>query len=113
METLLYFAIWAAVIFLMMRFGCGAHVTGHGHGNKRAHGNSENGQKLRWVAPKKDVDSVCRKTVVTDKAKSGVFDGHVYYFCSRECREPFEAAPDLYAGGENRRGVRQLEQLHG
>jgi hypothetical protein len=31
----------------------------------------------------------------------------------RECREPFEAAPDLYAGGENRRGVRQLKQLHG
>ena len=31
MEALVYFAVWAALIFVMMRFGCGAHVLGHGH----------------------------------------------------------------------------------
>ena len=26
MEALLYLALWGGLIFLMMRFGCGAHV---------------------------------------------------------------------------------------
>lgn len=30
MSALFYLLIWAAVIFLMLRFGCGAHVMGHG-----------------------------------------------------------------------------------
>ncbi len=115
METLLYFAFWAGLIFLMMRFGCGAHVMGHGHGNKQAHhgADSSGGDELHWVAPEKDVDPVCRETVATDKAKPSVFDGHVYYFCSRECREVFEAAPDLYLPGQHRRHAQQLEHLHG
>lgn len=29
MHTLMYFLIWGALIFVMMRFGCGAHVMGH------------------------------------------------------------------------------------
>jgi YHS domain-containing protein len=101
MEALLYFAIWAGIIFLMMRFGCGAHIMGHGHGNGMAQ--SKSGQagnpEVRWVPPKKDSDPVCGKTVATDKAKPSVHAGNVYYFCSRECREVFEAAPDLYVGG--------------
>ena len=46
-----------------------------------------------------DVDPVCGKTVRTDRAKPSVFAGTVYYFCSRECRERFEAAPELYVPG--------------
>ena len=101
MEALLYFAVWAGLIFLMMRFGCGAHIMGHGHGNGQTQnepgkaGNPE----VRWVPPNKDTDPVCGKTVTTDKAKPSVYAGNVYYFCSRECREVFEAAPDLYVGG--------------
>jgi YHS domain-containing protein len=101
METLLYFAFWAGLIFLMMRFGCGAHIMGHGHGNKQTQnkpgkaGNPE----VRWVPPKKDTDPVCGKTVTTDEAKPSVYTGNVYYFCSNGCREVFEAAPDLYVGG--------------
>ena len=30
MQTLVYFLVWGAFIFFMMRFGCGAHVMG-GH----------------------------------------------------------------------------------
>ena len=40
MEALIYFALWAGLIFLMMRFGCGAHVMGHGHG----HGGASEGR---------------------------------------------------------------------
>ncbi len=30
MSTLVYFLIWGAFFFFMMRFGCGAHIMGHG-----------------------------------------------------------------------------------
>ena len=31
LQNLLYFAIWAGLFFLMMRYGCGSHIMGHGH----------------------------------------------------------------------------------
>ena len=98
METLIYFVLWAAAIFLMMRLGCGAHVMGHDHRTPKTGDGSEPGRSpsLRWVPPDKDTDPVCKKIVVTNNAKSSVYAGHVYYFCSRECREAFEAAPNLY-----------------
>lgn len=100
MEALLYFAVWAGLIFLMMRLGCGAHIMGHGHG--KGHAQNKPGEtgnpEVRWVPPKKDTDPVCGKTVTTEKAKPSVYAGNVYYFCSRDCREIFEAAPDLYVG---------------
>ena len=36
MQTRMYFLIWGAFIFVMMRFGCGAHVMGHGTWEHRA-----------------------------------------------------------------------------
>lgn len=35
MNELAYFMPWAGNIFLMMRFDCGARVTGHGHGTTK------------------------------------------------------------------------------
>ena len=67
MENILYFVFFAGMFALMMRFGCGAHVMGH-HGNH--------------------VDSM--------QAKSAVYRGHAYYFCSPACREKFEAAPSSF-----------------
>jgi YHS domain-containing protein len=116
MEALLYFAVWAGLVFLMMRFGCGRHMMGHGHGNSHSQasgGNAETDRdEPRWIAPREDVDPVCGTTVSTDKAKSSVFDGHVYYLCSRECREVFEAAPRTYVGDNQRRSMGQLEHSH-
>ncbi len=111
MEALLYLALWGGLMFLMMRFGCGAHFMGHGHGKQPEPDGAAGGnlQEPRWVAPKKTVDPVCRKSVATGSAKPSVFDGNVYYFCSRRCREVFEAAPDVYLGGEPRGVARQLE----
>jgi len=99
MEALLYFVFWAGLISLMMRFGCGAHVMGHGrHGGAegRSQTDAHGRQALRWVPPARDVDPVCGRTVDTGKAKPSVYDGDVFYFCSRECREAFEARPALY-----------------
>ena len=101
MEALLYFAFWAGLIFLMMRLGCGAHIVGQGNSGEKVQGHSgDTGSvDVRWVPPKKDTDPVCGKTVATGKAKPSVYAGNVFYFCSRECREVFEAAPELYVGG--------------
>lgn len=100
MEQLFYFIVWAAMIFLMMRFGCGSHIMGRrrGPGNTTGQGDGNDGAALRWVPPKTETDPVCGKSVATETAKSSVHDGAVYYFCSRECREVFEAAPDIYLG---------------
>jgi len=115
MEALIYFLLWAGVIFLMMRFGCGAHIMGHGHGQ---HGSKSSGAEagrgdLRWIPPETDTDPVCGKKVRTDQAKPSVHDGTVYYFCSRECRERFEAAPDLYVGAGHGPQPKQLDTAHG
>ncbi|WP_372071499.1 YHS domain-containing protein [Tistrella mobilis] len=118
MNALFYFLIWAVIIFVMMRFGCGAHVMGHGHGKAKHgdanHSRQKNAEELRWIPPTKDVDPVCGKTVSTDKAKPSVHDGSVYYFCSRECRERFEAAPEQYVGpgAKTETPTPQLEDRH-
>lgn len=110
MEALIYFALWAGLIFLMMRVGCGAHVMGHGKHEKS--GNPESDAEIdsfRWVPPETDTDPVCGKKVRPDQAKPSVHDGMVYYFCSRECRERFEAAPNLYVGSSAGPQARELE----
>jgi hypothetical protein len=30
-QDVLYYGFWAGLFFLMMRFGCGRHIMGHGH----------------------------------------------------------------------------------
>ncbi len=113
MEALLYFGLWAGLIFLMMRFGCRAHVMGHGHGQHDGHAkDTSSGQdRLRWVPPETDVDPVCGMTVHTDKAKSAVHDGAVYYFCSSNCRERSEATPQRFVARANQQ-PKPMEHSH-
>ncbi len=99
MDALIIFAIWAGLYFLLMHPGRGAHVMGHGHGQARGEPGNAGSRNLRWRPPERDSDPVCGKSVRTEQAKPSVHDGNVYYFCSRDCREIFEAAPDLYLGG--------------
>jgi hypothetical protein len=47
LETVLYFLFWAGLFFVMMRFGCGAHVMGHMHhrdGPEKKHEPSDGGR---------------------------------------------------------------------
>ena len=124
MDMLLSLFFWGLLITVMMRFGCGSH--GHGHKTTRkkdeamatpadhssAYSVLEDRSALpevhmlnnvppvpaamRWTPPEKDTDPVCGKTVLPASAFPSVHDGWVYYFCSRECRERFEAAPEIY-----------------
>jgi hypothetical protein len=59
MGLLLYLLFFAGFFFLMMRFGCGAHVMGHGqHGNHGAEdrqnedGSNRSAEPVIAVAPK-------------------------------------------------------------
>ncbi len=115
MGTLLYFAVFAGLFFLMMRFGCGSHVMGHGHGGHEGHGAGppQDRSSTLWVPPETDVDPVCRTSVRTESAKSSVYRGTVYYFCSVEHRDAFEAEPDHYVGSKAGADVKQLEHHHG
>ncbi len=108
METLIYFAIWAGLAYLTIRPGYGAQVLGRGQAQASGVAGVAGHSNIRWTAPEKDIDPVCGHLVRTDRAKPSVHDGNVYYFCSRDCREIFEAAPELYPGG----GARDQELEH-
>lgn len=99
MSTVIYFLVWGAIILVVMRFGCGAHVMGHGH---RPDGTKPGAAPLvggaLWAPPGKAVDPVCGMSVEPATSRSAVHDGHGFYFCSQDCREKFEAMPASYTG---------------
>ncbi|MCF6325035.1 MAG: YHS domain-containing protein [Gammaproteobacteria bacterium] len=74
--TLLLFALF---FYLMMRFGCGAHMM-HGHGSKK----------------EKYIDPVCDMEVDADKGYGMVHQGESYRFCTRSCLAKFDADPDHF-----------------
>ena len=95
-QDVLYYVVWAGLFFLLMRYGCGAHVMGH-----RQHNNSDVPTErpppnVLPLVPDQAKDPVCGMTVQTSAAKTAVYKGQNYYFCSQRCREKFEASPELY-----------------
>ena len=115
MQALIYFAVFAGLFFLMMRFGCGAHVVGHGHGRRGAGDENEAGDPHApgWRKWSTEIDPVCGKTVQADTAKPSVYDGVIYYFCSQICREQFEGDPGRYTAPRTGRERNNLEEAHG
>lgn len=109
MSSIFYFLFWAGLIFLLMRFGCGAHVMGHKAKPATTQNKDEkdslaqNSQNLTWIAPTKDVDPVCGTQVDTKTAKPSVHKGSVYYLCSSECRDIFEASPEEFLSSDKLR----------
>ena len=86
MEGFLSLLLFAGVFFLMMRFGCGAHMThgGHGHGGKVAPGETEH------------LEPVCGMSVDPNAGYGKMHEGSLYRFCSRACLDQFEAEPARY-----------------
>jgi len=91
MDGLLSFLLFAGFFFLMMRFGCGAHMA-HGHGA---------GHESKKLPPPDDagrhVDPVCAKDVPPLEGYGKMHAGALYRFCSRDCLDAFEADPSRYA----------------
>ena len=80
--------LWGGLFYVMMRYGCGAHmIGGHHHGGQ---GNTMDGDGK---------DPVCGMSVSAQSASAAsVRGGRAYYFCSTSCRDKFELAPEKYAG---------------
>lgn len=104
MSTLLFFLILAGLFALMMRFGCGAHVMGHGGGHSGSHGDDQPGGNG------KAVDPVCGMDVDPATALSAQHAGKTYYFCSESCRGKFKAAPEKYAQAGSGASSARLEK---
>ena len=88
MEGLLSLLLFAAVFFVIMRFGCGAHMM---HGGHRKHSHGSGGDKY----------PVCGKQVAPDSGYSKVHHGDVIRFCSRSCLDKIEREPDRYLSKTN------------
>lgn len=91
LKSLAWIVIWGGFFFFMMRFGCGAHIGGHGHAEGHGgHDVPQPGGKAK--------DPVCGMDVEPQRARAtSVYRGSTYYFCSTSCRDKFEQAPEKYA----------------
>lgn len=88
MEGLLSLLIFVGLFFVMMRFGCGAHMM-HGHGKSHEHaGNTDNQQK--------HIDPVCGMEVDVEQGYGKMHKGALYRFCSRDCLDKFEKNPEQF-----------------
>jgi YHS domain-containing protein len=79
MEGLGSLLLFALFFFLMMRFGCGAHLGGQRHRHGKAHQNP-----------------VCQRPVPPTEGYGLMHGGALYRFCSRACLDRFEADPARY-----------------
>ena len=87
MEGLGSFLLFAVFFYLMMRYGCGAHMM-HGHGgHTHSHGAGND---------VKQIDPVCNMEVETDKGYGKMYQGTLYRFCSKSCLDKFDADPEGY-----------------
>jgi len=85
MDGLLSFLIFAVLFYVMMRYGCGAHMV-HGHGGHASHGGG--GEKY--------IDPVCDMEVDPDKGYGKMYEGRLYRFCTRSCLDKFDADPERW-----------------
>jgi YHS domain-containing protein len=90
MRGLLTLLLYAAFFYLMMRFGCGAHMV-HGHGG---HGHEGHGESKTEAGSAKD--PVCGMTVQPGQGYTKNHEGRLLHFCSRKCLDTFESAPQRY-----------------
>ena len=86
MDRLLSFLVFAVFFYVMMRFGCGAHMV-HGHEHEGHQGADDGSVK----------DPVCGMPVVPGQGFSKYHEGKTLRFCSKQCLDKFESEPRRYA----------------
>lgn len=92
MEGLASLLFYALLFYLLMRFGCGAHMI-HGHGDHDSHKDSD---------PGSFIDPVCGKEVDEKKGYGLMHESNLYRFCSRHCLEQFDEQPSLFLNKHNK-----------
>lgn len=88
MDGLFSLLLFAVFFYLMMRFGCGAHMV-HGHGG---HGGHAGG----GIPESNEKDPVCGMEVAAGEGYAKMYQGRQYRFCSRQCLHKFESDPKHY-----------------
>ena len=96
LQDVLYYLAWAGLFFVMMRYGCGSHVMGHGHHRGAFTPHQTPGPPDRKSLQETAIDPVCGMTVQIATAKTAASQGQIVYFCSQKCRDKFEAAPQTF-----------------
>lgn len=81
MEGILYLLFVALWFYLMMRFGCGAHMM-HGHHGSKGTTNH--------------IDPVCGMKVDPMQGYGKMYQGKLYRFCHKNCLDKFDADPNKY-----------------
>ena len=87
MDRLLPLLLFAVFFYLMMRFGCGAHMV---HGRHRRDSHSGTGDEASAKDP------VCGMTVPPGQGYTETYHGRRLHFCSRQCLDKFDAEPQRY-----------------
>ena len=90
MSGLFSLLLYAALFYLMMRFGCGAHMV-HGHGGHDHAGHDGNGAGVGSLK-----DPVCGMSVEPGQGYTKNHEGQLLHFCSRNCLDKFETEPHRY-----------------
>jgi len=95
MEGLGSLLLFAVLFYVMMRYGCGAHMI---HGHHSGHGGHEaDGAKF--------IDPVCGKEVDPEQGYGVMHKGDLYRFCSRQCLDQFDTQPSLFVKQQKHKEV--------
>ena len=89
MDGLISLLLFAGFFYLMMRFGCGAHMVHGKHGNHGGNAKEESDAV-------KHIDPVCGMEVDAELGYGKMHKGQLYRFCSRSCLDQFETYPGQY-----------------
>jgi len=90
MSNVLYFLAIGILFYVMMRWGCGAHMMSGGH---EGHHGGESGEKKELPLQ----DPVCGMKLDARTAEfAEPYRGGLYYFCSAQCQEKFKKDPKSY-----------------
>ncbi len=99
MGSIIWFLIIGVLFFFMMRFGCGAHMGGMGHGGRHeGHmGHTGGGEPEEGTLAAKVKDPVCGMEIDKNQAFGMIRKGEKQiYFCSENCQNKFNAEPNKY-----------------
>ncbi len=88
MDAFITLLVFAVFFYVMMRFGCGAHLI---HGDQCHHDKKDVNHKEA-----NNIDPICGKTVKSDEGYSLMYQHYLQRFCSRRCLDTFEANPGKY-----------------
>ena len=88
MDGIVTLLIFAVFFYVMMRYGCGAHLI---------HGKQNNHSPKQLQNEKKDsIDPVCGKSVAAKQGYAKMHGDETHRFCSRACLDEFESHPSKY-----------------